>query len=115
MFNLQFEKPYLSKAQEILGRFCTEVEGNGSKTINVLETILEAAHAASGGKMQFRSVNFGDEKITETPMPHLNTNLLGLMVNALRGENNALMLSTGKGAVFCVAVVRVATSSMCPS
>ena len=105
MFNLQFEKPYLSKAQEILGRFCTEVEGNGPKTINGLETILEAAHGASGGRMQFRSVNFGDEKITETPM-HLNTNLIGI-VNALRGENNALMLSTSEGAVFCVAVVSV--------
>ena len=105
MFNLQFEKPYLSKAQEILGRFCTEVEGKGPKTINVLETILEAAHGASGGRMQFRSVNFGDEKITETPM-HLNTNLIGI-VNALREENNALMLSTSEGAVFCVAVVRV--------
>lgn len=106
MFNLQFEKPYLSKAQAIMGRLCTEVEGNGPKTINVLESILEAAHGASGGRMQFRSVNFGDEKITETPMSHLNTNLIGI-VNALRGENNALMLSTSKGAVFCVAVVKV--------
>ena len=75
MFNLQFEEPYLSKAQEIMGRLCTEVNAEGGvRSIDFMESFLTAAQAASNGMMQLQNVKFGAENITEAPMPYLSKN-----------------------------------------
>ena len=109
MFNLQFEEPYLSQAQAIMRRLCIKVDGDGDpKTYNVMKSFLNSAKQASKGATAIFNTDFGAETVTESYMGlYMGEQQTGIYATKLLEDNKALMLTTGDGAVFCCALVRV--------
>lgn len=109
MFNLQFEQPYLSQAQAIMGRLCIKVDGaDDPKTYNIMKSFLNAAKQDSKGATAIFNTDFGAEKVTQSVMPYYQSEQqTGFYATALLEPNKALMLTTKDGAVFCCALVRV--------
>ena len=114
MFNLQFEEPYLSYAQAIMGRLCTKVDGakvdgtEDPKTYDVMKSFLSSAQKATKGGMAIFNTDFGAEKVTQSIMPvYMSEQQTGVYTSSLLDKNKALMLTTKDGAVFCCALVRV--------